>query len=146
MTGRGRGKRWALWAAMGLALPVWVGLWFRLPQPPDPLWPAHAPGMALRTVLFFPFLEEWIFRGRLQPWLAQSFSGQWYGLGAANVLTSLLFAALHGFTHPPAAAAAVFLPSLVFGWVRDRTGSFLPAFVVHAWYNLGYFWLTSGMR
>ena len=40
-------------------------------------------------------------------------------------------------------AASVVVPSLVFGHLRDRTGSTVPAILVHGWYNLGYFTLMG---
>ena len=133
--------------ALAAALPVWGLLWWLGGQArPDPLWPLHAQGVLLRGVLLYPFVEEWLFRGSLQPWIGTRLPGKWAGISLANVIVSLLFALLHLLGHPPFAAMAVFIPSLVFGWLRDRHGSFLPAFAMHAWYNLGYFWTTSGMQ
>ena len=133
--------------ALIAALPVWGMVWWLGGQAkPDPLWPLHAQGAVLRGVLLYPFVEEWLFRGSLQPWLLVRLPMRWAGISLANVLVSLLFASLHLISHPPLAALAVLVPSLVFGWLRDRHGSFLPAFAMHAWYNLGYFWATSGMQ
>ena len=53
----------------------------------------------------------------------------------------LVFTALHFVNHPPPWAAAVLLPSLLFGYFRDRHGSVLPAIVLHVFYNAGYFLL-----
>ena len=133
--------------ALIAAVPVWgVVWWLGGGTVPDPLWPLHEPGWFLRGVLFYPFVEEWLFRGVLQPWLCDRVPKQWAGITLANVLVSLLFASLHLVSHPPLAAMAVLVPSLVFGWLRDRHGSFLPAVAMHAWYNVGYFWVTSGMQ
>jgi len=100
---------------------------------------------AVKTLLIIamvsPVLEEIVFRGGLQPWLGnQSFipSQSVAGITAANVLTSVVFAAFHLFNQPPLWAAAVFLPSLVFGWIRDRSGSVWPCIVLHIWYNVGF--------
>jgi len=58
----------------------------------------------------------------------------------ANGLTSILFVAAHLIAHPLTMAVLVFLPSLVFGYFRDKyDGWLLPAMALHAYYNLGYF-------
>jgi membrane protease YdiL (CAAX protease family) len=92
-----------------------------------------------------PVLEELAFRGALQGWLLETGYGRRRGLGltAANVTTSVVFTAIHFAYHPPLWAAAVLFPSLIFGHLRDRTGSVLPALYVHVFYNLGYFALTG---
>ncbi|MEO7557618.1 MAG: JDVT-CTERM system glutamic-type intramembrane protease, partial [Gammaproteobacteria bacterium] len=59
----------------------------------------------------------------------------------ANVATTLLFAGFHFFYHAPLWAALVILPSLIFGYFRDRHQRVLPAIVLHVFYNAGYFWL-----
>ncbi|MFO7592610.1 MAG: JDVT-CTERM system glutamic-type intramembrane protease, partial [Pseudomonadota bacterium] len=61
------------------------------------------------------------------------------GFSLANVLTSLLFATLHLFTHAPLWALSVIAPSLVFGWFWDRYRSILPGTLLHCSYNLSYF-------
>jgi len=92
-----------------------------------------------------PVLEELAFRGALQGWLLDTHYGQGRALGltAANVTASVVFTAIHFAYHPPVWAAAVLFPSLVFGHLRDRTGSVLPAIYLHVFYNLGYFALTG---
>lgn len=92
-----------------------------------------------------PVLEELAFRGALQGWLLETPYGvrRALGLTAANVTVSVVFTAIHFAYHPPLWAAAVLFPSLVFGHLRDRTGSVLPAIWLHVFYNLGYFALTG---
>ena len=62
------------------------------------------------------------------------------GLSLANAFTSFIFAATHLLFHPPLWAAAVFLPSLVFGWAMDRYQSLMPPVLLHFFYNLLYFY------
>lgn len=95
----------------------------------------------LWLVAIYPLLEEWVFRGVVQPGLLQGRYGRLAccQLSVANILTSLLFASLHLFTHTPLWAVAVIVPSLVFGWFRDRYTSIIPGFILHSSYNLGYF-------
>lgn len=91
-------------------------------------------------VLISPLLEEFVFRGGLQVFLLRhaAMARKIAGLSTANVLTSVAFAAMHLWSQPPLWAASVFVPSLVFGHLRDRFDSILPAFVVHALYNAGF--------
>jgi membrane protease YdiL (CAAX protease family) len=130
----------ALLAGVGF----WVGLWLYVPVQP------MAPGQVLTLafvvlVVGYPGLEEVVFGGCLQGQLSRQAWGQrrWYGITAANGCTSLLFALAHGWSHPPLWAAAVLLPSLVFGYFRDRYTSIYPGMVLHAFYNAGYFGLTG---
>ena len=73
-----------------------------------------------------PLLEEWLFRGFLQPVLVRSL-GALGGIAA----TSLLFALVHG--------AVVFLPifcfSMLLGWVQLRTRCLWASWAVHALHN-----------
>jgi len=99
------------------------------------------PRLLLFTVIIYPVLEELAFRGFVQTWLLEKSFFQPTILPLitrANILTSIAFAALHLFSQPPMWAALVFLPSLVFGYLRERFDSVLPSIIVHAWYNLGF--------
>lgn len=100
--------------------------------------------LLLIVVLVSPVLEEIVFRGGLQAWLFdKSFFRHSIGAGVsvANLITSLIFAAFHAFSQPWIWAASIVLPSLVFGWARDRTGSIAPSIILHIWYNLGFVYL-----
>ncbi len=93
-------------------------------------------------VLAYPVLEEFVFRGWLQPAFATRIRrGALLGLSPANLVTSALFAAAHFLYHPPLMALATFFPSLVFGHLRERYNHVLPGIMLHAYYNAGYFWL-----
>lgn len=90
---------------------------------------------------FYPLLEEWLFRGLLQPQLlryrlAQT---QFIGLSTANLLVTFFFVGAHFFVQPPVWALLVIFPSLIFGWFRDKYQSVVPAIVLHSFYNFGYF-------
>ena len=109
----------------------------------DFAWPWFEPVSFLLLALAHPVLEEVVFRGGLQPWLLQTTAGarSFAGFTLANLLTSLAFTALHFFFHPPLWAAAVFVPSLIFGYFRDRHRSLQGPVVLHLFYNAGYYWL-----
>jgi membrane protease YdiL (CAAX protease family) len=99
--------------------------------------------LLLKLVLLVPILEEIVFRGGLQVFLIskRAFNKSWFGISVANIVTSIIFALMHLISQPPLWAALVFIPSLVFGWARDRYGSVIPSIILHAVYNAGFLWL-----
>jgi len=90
-----------------------------------------------------PLLEELVFRGLLQPELLRRplFARTWLRVSLANLATSAAFVALHLIHHSPLWAAAVFVPSLIFGLFRERHGSWLSPFILHSIYNV--YWFTA---
>ena len=102
--------------------------------------PVRAPWRYLTLVVLYPVAEELIFRGWLQPTLAERLSFRALpGVSAANFVTSSLFAVAHLPFHPPPMAIATFFPSLVFGHFQDRYKSVVPCVLLHGFYNAGYF-------
>jgi len=135
-------KPW--YVAVLAAIPAWCILYLLNRPNIEPAWPFHSPVTFLLLVLLYPLLEELVFRGLVQGELMRRamFRQQVAGITLANVLTSTLFASVHLFTHPVGMAVLIFLPSLVFGYFRDRhDGWLLPAVLLHIYYNLGYFLL-----
>ncbi len=108
-------------------------------------WPQGRGYDLVWLALFYPLLEEWLFRGvlqtRLRAW--RTACRQWLGVSLANVAVSLLFVACHALTQPWSWALAVGAPSLLFGWFRDRHGSILPGVILHCFYNFSYFMLNG---
>ena len=96
--------------------------------------------------LWQPVFEELLFRGIVQGHLLQSMARQktWFGLSTSNLLTSFLFSLAHLAGHSISWSLLVFVPSLCFGFVRDRFGSVYPSIALHAFYNTGYFLLIGG--
>ncbi len=130
----------ALLAGIGF----WCGLALSVPLQPISLlqllsWPFWA------LAVWHPLAEELIFRGFLQGQLLDHTWGRRtvVGLSCANGLTTAIFVLGHFWQHPPLWALAVAVPSLVFGYVRDRYGSVYPAVILHMIYNAGYFGLTG---
>ncbi|MEE2645317.1 MAG: MrtP family glutamic-type intramembrane protease [Myxococcota bacterium] len=85
--------------------------------------------------------EELFYRGYLQPALELRFGRRRKLWGAdfnwaAVGLTSLLFALAHFATIPSPGRLAVFFPSLLFGWLRARSGGILAPLLFHALCNL----------
>ena len=131
-------------AAMGAALIFW-GLLFAISSPAvDLAWPFREPLRFVYPALLYPVIEEIIFRGFLQEFIQARLRPWRLGpLTHANILTSLIFTALHFINHPPLWAAAVLLPSLLFGLTKDRSGGLAAPIVLHVFYNSGYFWLFT---
>ena len=93
----------------------------------------------LSFVVVQPLVEELVFRGAVQGELLQWTRGRRSGpFTRANVLASAAFAAAHLLVQPAAWALAVFVPSLVFGHVRDRLRSIWPAVFLHGFFNLAF--------
>jgi membrane protease YdiL (CAAX protease family) len=107
-------------------------------------WPLSDPWHYLLPVLFYPVLEEIVFRGLVQELVYDYISQRFLGpLSIANLLTSCLFTGLHFLYHAPLWAALVFFPSLVFGLFKDRSGRLAAPILLHIFYNAGFLWLFS---
>lgn len=87
---------------------------------------AVLPIAVLFTVVIVPLFEETLFRGFLQPLLVQNLND-----GAGVVLTSLLFAMLHGTS----AFLPIFCLSLLLGGLMLRTQRLGVVWAVHGGHN-----------
>jgi membrane protease YdiL (CAAX protease family) len=142
-----RRSRWVLYAAALLApvvccliVPAVLSL-----APVDPFWLVRDYSAFLMLILFYPIIEELSFRGVIQGSLLRWTQHRELvpGLTLANTITSFLFVAVHFVYHSPMWAVAVWVPSLIFGYFRDRFESVVPAVLLHAFYNL-IFYATMG--
>jgi membrane protease YdiL (CAAX protease family) len=104
----------------------------------DWLWMLGDAQAFMVLVLIYPIVEELSFRGVIQGVLLHGTHHREMlpGVTVANGVTSLLFMAIHFVHHPPLWAAAVAIPSMIFGYFRDRLGSVMPAIFLHGFYNL----------
>ena len=106
------------------------------------LWPIVSGGLQLVGYhLFFAGLPEEIFyRGYLQSRLDETFGTPWRVLGAPLgwgwLITCVIFAAGHDIVSLKWWHFAIFFPSLVFGWLRARTGGIVAGALFHAWCNI----------
>ena len=62
-------------------------------------------------------------------------------LSGPNLLTSVAFTGLHILLRPGWFTLGVVVPSLVFGYFRDRYEGIVPAILLHIFYNAGFFLL-----
>lgn len=132
------------WLALAAGPACWLVLYYWL-QPELRLgWPRAAPIQFLMPALVYPVLEEIVFRGLIQELVHNVISTRAFGpLSVSNLLTSLLFTALHFISHPPVWAALVIFPSLVFGYFKDRHRSLQTPILLHVFYNTGFLWLFA---
>jgi len=118
----------------------WGILWFYRPETSKT--GGHLPPWGfISLVLWRPFLEELLFRGALQGQFLRQKWGRisWGGFSLANGLTSFLFTGAHLLFQSSPWALGIILPSFIFGFFRDRYQSIYPSFVLHAYYNGGFF-------
>jgi membrane protease YdiL (CAAX protease family) len=89
------------------------------------------PMLWLGTVIVAPVTEELLFRGFLQ----RGWAASWLGGAGTIVVTSALWAALHQ-QYNWLGIFSIFLMGLLFGWVRQRSGSTTLTIMLHALNNL----------
>jgi uncharacterized protein len=89
--------------------------------------------------------EEVFYRGYFQTRIGEGLPERWRVFGAmvgpSLLITSIVFVAGHLAVRPAAWQLGIFFPSLVFGWMRIRTGSLLAPVLYHALCNLGMYLL-----
>ena len=112
----GNARNIAAWATLALML---CGLL---------VWQPRYLGFAASTLLLAALPEEWFFRAYFMARMGKAWR--------ANLITSVLFAALHGLTWGLATAVLVFIPSLFYGWLYQRTQDLILLTLVHALSNL----------
>jgi len=90
-------------------------------------------------IMFIPLAEELFFRGVLQDYFKEKTAKKILGLTYANIIVSVLFASAHipawGLFH----SALVFIPSLAFGFLYDKSGKLVYCIFLHAVYNFNVF-------
>lgn len=91
----------------------------------------------LSLVIWQPIVEEILFRGIVQGQLRKTSWGQrdWLHISAANVVTSIVFVTMHMINNPPLFSISVIVPSLLFGYFRDRCNSVYPSILLHSAFN-----------
>jgi uncharacterized protein len=142
----------ALLAAVVIYPFFWFGFraWWKVDAfQPAPILPRL---LALpEEVLVIALPEEAFYRGYLQTSLDRNLGKRFSILGTrvglALVLTSIIFALGHLLTRFDAARLAVFFPSLVFGFLRARSGGIGASVLFHALCNLysGYLLESYGL-
>ena len=80
------------------------------------------------TILLVALPEEWFFRAYLMTRLGKNIQG--------NIVSSIAFSLIHGVTRGWAVGVEVFIPSLLFGWLFQKTDDLISCVLVHSISNL----------
>jgi membrane protease YdiL (CAAX protease family) len=91
--------------------------------------PSEMP-FALVTLLMAAIPEEWFFRAYFMTRLGKGIR--------ANAIASVLFSLMHGLTRGWTVAVLVFVPSLFYGWLYQRSRDLPMLVLAHALSNLIY--------
>lgn len=103
-------------------------------------WPPE-PWLLVAYHLFFVAVpEELFYRGYMQSRLDEVWPPRWRiagaTLGPGWLLTCVIFALGHSLVVFQWWHLAIVAPSLIFGWMRARTGGIIAGAVFHAWCNI----------
>lgn len=130
----------AFWASIVAAALCWLAFGVYTSVQIDLAWPLREPEIFLLPVFVYPILEEIVFRGWLQGALLASPYGRITrgGISLANLSTSVVFVLAHLAYHFVPWSLAIFVPSLLFGFFRERYGSLAPPILLHVVFNFGY--------
>ncbi len=103
--------------------------------------------------LLIAFPEELFFRGYLQPLIAKRTPGilgpfgiRALSIGWAVPITSFFFALSHSLITLRWWHFAIFFPSLVFGWLREKTGGLVAPILFHGVSNVIVLWIGNSYR
>ncbi len=90
--------------------------------------------------------EEFFFRGYFQGTLNKVLTKRWRLFGASIgwslLITAIVFAFAHSFVHYQWWHFSIFFPALVFGWLRERTGSITASVLFHTASNVVSDWIV----
>ena len=137
---QGMAPWWLFWLlGVGSLVGIWLG-WFSGDRRDVSEYSSAL--FWVSVVLYYPVMEELLFRGVLQGALVRW--GCWSrrklaGISGANLLVSLAFVAAHLVYQDPVWALAVFGPSLIFGYLRDHAESVYYPVILHAFWNGSFF-------
>ena len=89
--------------------------------------------------ILYPLLEEFFFRGGVLFYLDQHdvFSRKIY----SNIVVSAFFSICHLWYWDASHAVLVFFPSLILGWIFQKSESWLLCAVTHMFFNSIYMYL-----
>lgn len=107
-----------------------------------PAWrvPTELPKLVAYHLFFVAIPEELYYRAYVQSRLDEVWAPRWRVAGAlvgpGLIVSSLIFALGHSVVAAQWWHPAILFPSLVFGWMRARTGTILAGAFFHAWSNV----------
>jgi len=145
-----RASGWALLTACVFFPPFWLGFVYWWQPASSFTLPSFDgfPTRAANELLMIALPEEAFYRGYLQTTLDDQLPAAKKVLGArigwGLLIVSALFAVGHLLTELDPNRLAVFFPSLVFGWLRVRSGGIGAPTLFHALCNLFAWMLAQG--
>lgn len=129
-----------------LAAHVWMVTLFSHQEFRPAPWHVFAGGLFAQWIAV-ALPEEFFFRGFLQDRLGLFFKPRWnifgVSLGWGWPLTALLFAFAHSVIAVQWWHFSIFFPALLFGWLREKTGSITAPVLFHAFCNSWTVWFTQ---
>ena len=127
------------WLAAVAGVLVWIVVWLTI-VPTFSIQDKSVTILLFTGIIYYPVLEEILFRGIIQGWFSKQSWGKriFLNLTIANWLTSLLFVVAHFWYQPVLWAFLVIAPSLVYGFFKDRYSNIYPSIILHALYNGGF--------
>ena len=128
---------WRVWTT--IAFLTLVAAWLYADFVPGDCPVKWTPYVLGKLLIIAPALEEAAFRGGVQTLLLARLPRHigLFGISLANVLASAAFAGTHvyfGTWH----SAAIFLPSLVLGWVYERSEQLWAVILLHMAFNAAF--------
>jgi membrane protease YdiL (CAAX protease family) len=117
---------------------VYQQVWFN--HAPHLAWPRNLYAISVTHLLLVALPEELFYRGFIQEKLRRALPGGVRLLGAtfgpAIILTAALFALGHFVVDFRPMRLGVFFPALLFGWIKERTGTITAPMLFHAMSNI----------
>ena len=110
-------------------------------EPADIFWLFFDVKSLFFLVFFYPIVEELVFRGIIQEYLHEKTKqlSSFFSFSIANLITSVFFVLIHFIHHTPYFALLTFVPSLLFGYFKDKYKHISFSIFLHMFYNLCYF-------
>ncbi len=103
-------------------------------------WPVDPIRLIGYHIFFVAIPEEFFYRGYIQSRLDELWEPRWEILGGVVgpglLVTCVIFAFGHSIVVVQWWHFAIIFPSLVFGWMRARTGGVIAGAMFHAWCNI----------
>jgi membrane protease YdiL (CAAX protease family) len=103
-------------------------------------WPESLWMLVGYHIFFVAIPEEMFYRGWMQSRLDEVFGKRWSVLGTTVgpglLITCVLFALGHSIVVLQWWHLFIVVPSLAFGWLRERTGGIVAGALFHAWCNV----------
>lgn len=122
------------------------GAAYALSLKPSAPWGAYV----LSQLVLVAFPEEFFFRGFIQEQFSARFAGgrKIFGasFGSAQLMASGLFALSHSLIAFRWWHAFIFFPSLVFAWLKEKTGTIWAGALFHATCNVFAYWVALHYR